>query len=43
MGQIEFYHVIIIIDHCPCNVYEHLSLEAFDEGLVIDKGHNPAM
>lgn len=43
MGQIVFHYVIIIIDRCPCDVYEHLSLEAFDEVFRVDKGHNPAM
>ena len=42
MGQIVFHCVIIIIDHCPCDVSEHLSPEAFGEVLYIDKGHNPA-
>ncbi len=43
MGQIVLRHVIIILDCCPCDVYEHLSLEALDEVLDIDKGHHPAM
>ena len=43
MGQIVFHLVIIIIDRCPCDVYEHLSPEAFDGVCGTDKGHDPAM
>lgn len=43
MGQIVFQRVILIIDRCPCDVYEHLSPEALDEVFAVDKGHNPAI
>lgn len=43
MGQIVFHHVIIILDRCPCDVYEHLSPEASDRLFDTDKGHYPAI
>lgn len=44
MGQIVFHSVIIIIDsESLCDVYEHLSPEAFDEVFDDDKGHNAPM
>jgi len=43
MGQIVFHLVIIIINFCTRDAYEHLSPKAFDEVFDIDKGHDPGM